>query len=102
MKHLRGMPRSCTLCQNRFHLVGPAMANPADILCNDCVAQWWRDDRAGADLRAALEPVVRTDLGVDVGNIASGIARRVEQLRDFARSESELQQVLAERTPSRI
>lgn len=101
MKHLRGMPRSCTLCTQRFHLIGPAMANPADIVCNDCLERWWADPRSGRELEAALLPEVRADLGVDTGVIASGLARRLGQLRDYARTEPELQQMLAERTPAR-
>lgn len=97
MKVLKPMPRSCTLCMGRFFLVGPAMANPADILCNPCVARWWADGRSGKELEAALRPEVRTDIGVDVDVIASGIVRRVHQLRGFARSEDELQMALRER-----
>lgn len=101
MKHLRGMPRSCTLCEGRFHLVGPAMANPADIVCNPCLDRWWRDPRAGDALREALRAEVRTDLGVDVDVIASGLSRRMAQLRDLAQTEAELEQVLRSRVPAR-
>lgn len=99
MKHLQGTTRSCSLCQARFRLIGPAMVNPADIVCSDCVATWWADPRLGDALQAALALEVRTDLGVDVDVIASGICRRLTQLRDLAHTPAELAQVLASRTP---
>ena len=92
-------PRTCTLCGTGFRLVGPNFTNPADLLCNACIAQLWADDRDDAVLEAEYAPRISADSGFDPKMIASAIVRRGHQLRDYARTEDELRQVLAQRDP---
>lgn len=93
----RPKKRTCTLCGAAFVLTGPAMANPADLLCNPCIRALWADPRPDAEIAADCVARISPDLGLDPKHVATGMIHRMHDLRSMARSADELEQILGQR-----
>ena len=78
-------------------LHGPSMLSPADVVCNECVAELWASEESEEAMTTHCAGTVRDDLGVAPGVIAEGIVMRITKLRKIARSKAELEQMLSDR-----
>ena len=79
--------------------MGPDMTHPADLLCNACIAELWGTSEPDAQLEARFASQISPDQGLDPAMVAAGILHRIRQLRQVARSQSELDQILQDREP---
>lgn len=92
---------SCTLCASRFTLVTSAMIHPADVLCDACVVSLWGSSEPDEALRASCAARVPRELGMSPDLVADAILQRVHDLRDIARTRSEVDFLLLQRAGAR-